>query len=308
MQGALSPQDNAELLAVLGGLARDRPDLDKRAVNKAELAVLRLVFQSRLLIAMGSRKQPLLLPAVLARAQGGTGRVAVVFTDEEAAQGWMDARRPEGPACLGYDELSRFLGDRPPDPKRWHRQLVRARVDLLSVNPAGPLTFTASRLDFDQAISRLAARRATVPQPDLERAWLELSARAAVRVRAHHLLDQLRRDGSAEETEEETDALDHFGSRLFQSQVFLLARQRGLRSSVYASIAAVCAGDPCLAVDGLLEAGAMALSALERPEVDGRQRKLLRKQARWIASMLDKLSELGYRTDDIKRFPRDSKR
>ena len=239
MQDADSSEDNAGLLAVLGGLARDRPGLDKRARNSAELAVLRLVLRSHVLIAVGTDQQPLLLPSLLPRLRG-LRRVALVFTDEEAARGWMDARRAEGPACGGFAPVSGFVGADQPDPRRWRRRLERAGVYLLSLNPAGPLTFTSTAVDFDSANSRLFGRRAEAPGPDPQGAWLDLLARAELRTRARRLVDHLVRDSSEEQAAElsqEREAVNGFGSRLFQSQLSLLPGRGNMRSKLYGSLA-----------------------------------------------------------------------
>jgi len=304
VQDALLPQENAGLLAVLGGLARDRSTLDKRAENRAQLGVLRLVFSSDLLIAVGADKQPLLLPSLLPRLRA-PGRVAVVFTDQEAAQGWMDARTPQGPECVGFAPASEFAGASDPNPRRWRRRLERARVNLLSVNPAGPLTFTATTLDFQSASSRLVGRAAATPQPDADAAWLELSARAAVRTRARSLLDQLAQGDPEEQAAElrrEIAAVNRFGSRLFQSQLFLLPGRGNMTSKLKGSLGAASAGDPYLAVDGLLEVGEMASSLLGRPELDDRQRKELRERLKTTASMLRNLAVVGYRTTEIEQL------
>jgi hypothetical protein len=300
----LLPEDNAELLAVLGGLARDRPGLDKRAADRAELAVLRLVLRSPLRIAVGADQQPLLLPSLLPRLRA-PGRVAVVFTDEEAAQGWMDARKTEGPACAGFAPASGFVGAQQPDTTRWRRWLERARVNLLSVNPAGPLTFSATTVEFASPCSRLVARGAAAPKPDPQGAWLEPSARAEVRARARRLLDQLMRGGSEDESAElrqESEAVNRFGSRLFQSQLFLLPSRGNMTSKLHGSLGAASAGDPCLAADGLLEIGRMAVSALDVGEVDEQQRRELRERLKTTAWMLRHLAEVGYRTREIEQI------
>jgi hypothetical protein len=303
-RSVLTPEDNAELLGVLAGLARDRAGLDKRAKGKVELAVLRLVFRASLLIPVGEDEKPLLLPSLMARARG-PGKVVFVFTDEEAAQGWIDARRPEAPACSGFRSVADFLGGRQPDSKRWRRRLQRGSVNLLSLNPAGPLTFTASEMDFDWASSRLIGRRAAAPEPDPEQAWLNPAARTAVRQEASDLLDELRQQGSTERTESE--ALKRFGSRLFKSNVFVLARGGNVKSKVYGGLGAASAGDPCQAIDALLEAGEMVLSALSGSKLDEQQRKRLLTEAKFVVSLLRGVTKLGYRTSDIKQFSSASK-
>lgn len=53
---------------------------------------------------------------------------------------------------------------------------------------------------------------------------------------------------------------------------------------------------------GAHEMGEMTLTALAQPELEQRRSKKLRKQLKWIASMLANLAELDYRTGDIKQF------
>lgn len=305
MQGGALPGDNAELLTVLAGLARDRSSLDKRALNRAELGVLRLLLREELQIAVNAKHEPLLLPSLLPRPRG-PGRVALVFTDEEATRGWSDARKRDGPMCGGFASVARFVGSSEPDPKGWRRWLQRNRVNELTLNPAGPLTFTATTLDFDSASSRLGGRGATAPEPDLAGAWLDASARAEVRERARRLLDQLAQLGSEEdvtaELREEIAAVNRFGSRLFQSQVALLPGRGNLNAKLYGSLGAASAGDPCLAADGLLEMRGRVASALDREEIDDRQRKQLETRLKTTVSVLGELVDLGYRTGEIEQL------
>jgi len=305
MPGAELPHDNAELLAVLAGLARDRSSLEKRELNRAELGVLRLVLRSQLQIAIDPKHEPLLLPSLLPRLRG-PGRVALVFTDEEATRGWSDARKRDGPMCGGFAPAGRFVGSGEPDPKRWRRWLQRNSVNELTLNPAGPLTFTATTVDFDSASSRLGGRGATAPDPDPGGAWLDRSDRVEVRERACRLLDQLAQLPSDEdvgaEQREEITAVNRFGSRLFQSQLALLPGRGNLSAKLYGSFGAASAGDPCLAADGLLELRGRVASALDREELDDRQRKQLETRLKTTVSVLRGLVDLGYRTGEIKQL------
>jgi hypothetical protein len=173
------------------------------------------------------------------------------------------------------------------------------------VNPAGPATFSATTADFEAAGSRLVGRGVATPKPDPHTAWLERSARAAARARARRVLDQLGQGDPEEQLAElgqEIAAVSRFGSRLFQSQLFLLPGRGNMISKLQGSFGAASAGDPCLAVDGLLELGQMALSALGRADLDDGQRKELRKRLKTTASMLRNLAEVGYRTGEIEQL------
>src|SRR5579875_2708962 len=96
----LSPHENAELLRLLAGALSRLHELGEDEQKRREFAAkakrefLRVLTRSRLLLALGGDGQARLLP-------GGPhgGRVAVVFSDEEAARAWAAQRPPQAPAC-----------------------------------------------------------------------------------------------------------------------------------------------------------------------------------------------------------------
>jgi hypothetical protein len=306
VSATLAPRDNVELLTVLAGIYRSIGKRDRAALASAKREVLRVLARSPLLVALEREGKVALTPG-----EAEVRRLAVAFSDEEAARGWAACRHSRAPT-ITFAPVSELLGAEAPGPAKLAAWLEANGASALSFNPAGPF---ALPVFYVRELRRTGPRllgRAPAPAQEGE-AWLDLAARRALRARVRELLNRL---AQAEDDQQigrlvaEFEQVDQFHSHFVYCRRNLLlgarfgASVKGVHFLHAGITDALQCGDPHLAVDGLLQCAHAATAALASGGLDDRERKIYKQALEWTTGMLGKLAELDYRGEEIAGWRR----